>query len=85
MPETAQPGAYKPASGSDIKEILGQADIDLVTSVLHTGASRGEILQACEWLDDDDYIGAELHKPMYNRIRRVYDILLRNQERDQRD
>jgi len=75
----------KPATGSEIREILGpQVDIDLVSGILQTGASRSEIMHACEWLDDDDYMGAELQKAMNSTVQSVYDILLADRERDDR-
>ena len=75
----------KSAIGSDVREILGQVDVDLVSDILRTGASRNEIMQAREWLDDDDYMGAELQRAMHSRIQSVYDILLADRERDDRD
>lgn len=85
MPETVTHTQHKPATGGDIREILGQVDSDLVSDILRTGASRNEIMQACEWIDDDDYMGAELQRVMHSKIQSVYDILLANRGRDDRE
>ena len=76
---------HKPATGSEIREILGPAaDIELVSSILHTRANRNEIAQACAWMDDDDYMGLT-GKPMSPRMRNIYDILLTERDRDHMD
>ena len=75
----------KPATGSAIRKILGPVDDSLISDILQTGASRDEIMQACEWLDDDDYMGAGLQRVMHTKVQSVYDILLADRERDDRD
>ena len=75
--------AKKSATSHDIRAILGPTDDDIVTSILSTGATRDEVLQAFEWLDDDDYMGADLKKPMNSNIRRIYEIL--QEDRDKVD
>ena len=63
------------ATTQEIRSILGSADEETVFSIQETGASGQEVLQALTWLNDDDYIGAELKRTMNNRIRAVYEIL----------
>jgi hypothetical protein len=74
----------KRVTGSQIRKILGPAvDDDIITSVMETGADLDEIMQACEWLDDDDYMGAGLQRTMHSKIQSVYDILLADRQRDE--
>ena len=70
----------KPATDSQIRKILGGSDNDLVVAIQKTGASEEEVLQAFEWLDDDDYMGTEAKKRLTGNIRRVFEIL--EEERD---
>lgn len=74
MPEVQK--ALHSATDHDIRAVLGPTDDEMVFMIQETGASKGEALQAFTWLNDDDYIGAKLKRPMNNRIRAVYDILL---------
>lgn len=71
----------KPATGQEIRSILGPVDDELVTAILGTGATHHEIMQAAEWLDDDDYMGKEVGKPMDIRIARVHKLLQQDRER----
>lgn len=59
--------SHSPATGQEIREILGPVDYELINQVLQVGADRNEVLQAFERLDDDDYIGAQLEKPLEGR------------------
>lgn len=70
-----------PATGQEIKKILGPTDDETVTEILRTGATAAEVRQALEWLDDDDYMGGDLEKKIGERVRRVYEILQKDQER----
>lgn len=74
----AKGNCLKPASGRDIRSILGPVDDRLVTDIMATGATHHEIMQAMEWLDDDDYMGKEVGKPMNIRVARVHRILQRD-------
>lgn len=71
----------KPATDKEIRHVLGSsADDALVTAIRKTGASHQEVLQAFEWLDDDDYMGKSVKKPLTDTVRRVYDLLLEDRE-----
>jgi hypothetical protein len=63
------------ATEKDIRRALGPVDNEIIIAIQDTGASRDDVLQANAWLEEDDYIGAMLEKPMTHRVRRVYDIL----------
>ncbi|MEZ0226797.1 MAG: hypothetical protein ACAH83_19730 [Alphaproteobacteria bacterium] len=63
------------ATEKDIRKALGSVDNEIIIAIQNTGASGEEVRQANAWLEEDDYIGAMLEKPMTHRVRRVYDIL----------
>ncbi|TAL40152.1 MAG: hypothetical protein EPN97_00560 [Alphaproteobacteria bacterium] len=72
------------ATERDIRSMLGPVDNEIIVAIKDTGASRDELLQANAWLEEDDYIGAMLEKPMTHRVRRVYDILRNDLDRLER-
>lgn len=75
----------KPATGHEIQEILGPVDDEVVTNILHTGATGVEVSEAFEWLNDDDYMGKDLKKTMNERVRRVFNILQDDRDRVTQD
>lgn len=74
---------HRPATGKEIKECLGRDDPALLSGLLQTGASLNEITQACEWLDDDDYMGGDLGKSMSPRTRMVCRLLQEEEQPDE--
>ena len=72
------------ATENDIRRMLGPVDNEIIVAIKDTGASREELSQANAWLEEDDYIGAMLEKPMTHRVRRVYDILRNDLDRLER-
>lgn len=78
--KAAEHSPDKPATAQDIHAVLGRIDAALVADILRTGASRADIVQALGWLDDDDYMGAELHRSLPGRARDVYHLLLADRE-----
>lgn len=64
-----------PATASDVVEILGRADDDLVMRILATGASAAEVLEAFTWANADDQIGTELERRPRGAAAQVYEIL----------
>lgn len=73
------------ATGHEIREILGPVDDETVMDIIYTGATPGEVAEAFEWLNDDDYMGATLERPIGDRVRRVYDILAGERDRISRE
>lgn len=74
----------KSATGKEIRNILKQADDDLIADIWRTGASTREIRQACSWLDNDDTREILLEKCMTGKVREVYEILLSRQDLEER-
>jgi hypothetical protein len=65
----------KSATSSDIRTIVGPLDNDIINAILQTGATRAEVLQAFDWLEESHYTLSTLMRPMNERVRRVYEIL----------
>ena len=64
-----------PASTSEIRGIVGPLEDAVITSVLATGASAAEVLEAYTWLTADDQLGTELQRNRSGRVGQVYTIL----------
>jgi hypothetical protein len=74
----------KPATDSEIREILGtSSNDDIVMAVRKTGATYEEVLQAFEWLADDDYMGKKTKKPASGTVGQLCDLL--QEELDKED
>jgi hypothetical protein len=67
--------APRPATASEVVEILGSADDDLVMRILATKATAAEVLEAFTWATADDQIGTELERRPRGAAAEVYDIL----------
>jgi hypothetical protein len=71
----------KPATDSQIRKILGSAtDDDLVLAIRATAASFEEVLQAFEWLDDDNYMGKNRRKPVAGKAGEVFALLAEDRD-----
>lgn len=65
----------RPASASEIREIVGPLDDTVISSILELGATRGEILEAQAWLASDDYLHLQLRHALQGRAAQVFEIL----------
>ena len=63
------------ATSRDIRDIAGAMDDDIVMAILKTGATRVEVMQAFDWLQESHYTRSTSMRPMNERVRRVYEIL----------
>ncbi len=68
--------APRPATASEIIEIVGRLDDGVVARILATGATPAEVLEAFTWVSADDQLGTELQ---HGRHGAVYDILLQEE------
>ena len=50
----------RPATASEIIEIVGHLDDGVVVRILATEASPAEVLEAFTWVNADDHLGTEL-------------------------
>jgi hypothetical protein len=64
-----------PASAAEITQIVGALDDAVVNSIIGTGASATEVLEAFTWLTADDQIGTETERTRTGRVGEVYSIL----------
>ncbi len=76
--------AERPATGDEIRQILGPTDDEQVMAILETGATVAEVMEAFEWLSGDDRLGTELEHTRRGRAGAVYEILARDIEEEDR-
>lgn len=65
----------RPATASEIVEIMGRLDDAVIAAILKTEATRDEVLEAYAWLSADDYLHRERHRTIHGRTAAVYRIL----------
>ena len=64
-----------PATGEEIRTILGPIDDTLLASLLAVGATSAEVLEAQTWLNSDDYLHRSLHHGQTGRVAALVEIL----------
>jgi hypothetical protein len=67
--------AIEPASADELRHLLGEMEDSTIASILATGATREEVIEALQWLKADDEIGTELEHTRRGAAGEVYDIL----------
>lgn len=65
----------RPATATEIREIIGPVEDATLTSILEVGATREEVLEAYVWLSSDDYLHRQRHHTLSGRAARVFDLL----------
>jgi len=73
-----------PASAAEIRSIVGDLDDEAVLSILATGATVAEVLEAVQWLKADDSLGEETGHTRSGAAGAVYAILLQEEEPEDR-
>jgi len=72
----AQPEKLAPrATASGVVRIVGPLEDDVITSILSTGATEAEVVEAVKWFTADDGLGGEVRHTRTGRVAQVYDIL----------
>ena len=71
--------ASRPATASEIIEIVGHLDDGVIARILVTGASPAEVLEAFTWVNADDQLGTELQHGRQGAVGTVYEILLQEE------
>lgn len=56
-------------------EIVGRINDARVAEIIATGATPADVTEAFTWLNEDEYLGGELEKPLSGVVSRVYEIL----------
>ena len=69
----------RPATASEIIEIVGHLDDAAIASILATGATAAEVLEAFTWANADDQLGTELQHGRHGAAGAVYEILLQEE------
>ncbi|HEX7113463.1 MAG TPA: hypothetical protein VF216_13550 [Mizugakiibacter sp.] len=69
----------------EVFEIVGELDDAILLDLIATGATYGELLEACVWLNSDDAMGEALEHPPQGRVAELCDILSRMDWPDERD
>ncbi len=59
----------------EIQEIVGELDPATIASIVATGATREDVLEAYTWLSADDSLHRELHRMPHGMVARIYEIL----------
>lgn len=65
----------EPATGSEVREILGPLDDAVIAAILGVGATRNEVMEAYGWLSADDQIRRERHSTIHGKAAEVWRIL----------
>ena len=68
-----------PATPEGIRKIVGDVDDAIVTSILSTGATEGEVLEAILWIASDEELGNEVERLPHGTVGAVVEVL-RTQE-----
>jgi hypothetical protein len=63
------------ATADEVRAIVGGIGDEALASVLATGASAAEVLEAHTWLNADDVMGPQLKRPLHGTVAAVLDIL----------
>jgi hypothetical protein len=75
----------RPATATEIIEIVGPLDDAVLMRIVETTATPAEVLEAFTWANADDQIGTELERRPRGAVARVYEILKREEpESDER-
>ena len=69
---TAKPA---PATASEIRAIVGDVQDATVASILQTGATEAEVLEAFTWISADDALGNEVDHGRRGVAGQVFEIL----------
>ena len=68
-------GHERSATAREIRDIAGIRNEDIIAAIQNTRATRLEVIQAFDWLEESHYTLSTFVKPMNERVRRVYEIL----------
>ncbi len=69
------------ANASEIRQILGSVDDDLIMQIIKSGASASDVMQAAHWLETGGHNLNGIRKFSNEVVCRVYDILMADRNR----
>jgi hypothetical protein len=70
-----RPADRKVVAAHEIVEIVGELDAAAITSILATGATREDVMEAYAWISADDALHRELHQAPHGTAAAVCEIL----------
>jgi phosphohistidine phosphatase SixA len=65
----------KPATAEEIAKLAANLDDAVVASIMRTGATATEVLEALQWLEDDEALEPDTGRQPHGVVRAVYEIL----------
>ena len=63
------------ANPEEIRKIVGDFEDAIVTNIMRTGATEGEVLEAFLWTTSDEELGNEVERLPHGTVGAVYEIL----------
>lgn len=63
------------ATAAEIRQLVGDVDDAVVSSILATGASAAQVLQAVQWFRDGGELEDEAGHEPHGAVKAVYEIL----------
>jgi hypothetical protein len=64
-----------PASPDEIRKIVGDVDDTVISDIMRTGATEGEVLEAFLWTASDEELGNEVARLPHGAVGAVVEIL----------
>lgn len=74
-PRHASDTASTPVTRAQVLEICGRLDDMRIASIIATGATPAELMEARTWTAADDYMGEATRHPPAGRVAQLVDIL----------
>lgn len=69
------PGARRPATLHDIREMVGDVEPAKLEAILATSATPAQIEEALAWAADETDVMGDLERPLSGAVAAVYDVL----------
>ncbi|OIQ76726.1 hypothetical protein GALL_415910 [mine drainage metagenome] len=69
------PSGPDPATASEIREIVGPLEDEVVVKILDIGATASEVLDAYTWFRSDERRERLLEHELHGRTARVFEVL----------
>lgn len=67
--------AAPPLTAEDVRRIVGRIGEDRIASILATGATPAQVVEAVTWLSSDEYLAGGLERSLNGVVAEVYEIL----------
>ncbi len=64
----------------EVISVTGDLKDSRIAAIVETGATLAELVEAWTWLTEEDYLGADLERPLAGAVVQVYEILKADEE-----